>query len=64
MRASDDNVTSFIQEAGTEELRERDVGLGTGFEEPFHFRMTAGGDVADHNEIRLQLREAFGRPTF
>ena len=26
--------------------------------------MAAGGDVADDDQIRLQLREAFGRPAF
>jgi hypothetical protein len=64
MRTGHDDVTAFIQQASTEKFRQRDVRLGAGFEEPFHFGMTAGGNVTDDDQIRLQLREAFGRPTF
>ena len=38
--------------------------LRAGFEQPLHFGMAAGGDVADHDQIRLNLSETFGRPAF
>ena len=47
MRAGHDDIATIIQEAGAQEFRKGDVGLGTVFKEPLHFGMAAGGDVAD-----------------
>jgi hypothetical protein len=64
MRAGDDDVAAFVQQAGPEQFRQGDVSLGAGFEQPLHFRMAAGGDVADHDQVGLELGETFGGPAF
>ena len=60
----DDDVTSFVQQAGPEQLRERDIRLVADFEQPLHFGVSAGSDVTDHDQVRLQLGETFGGPAF
>ena len=62
--AGDDDVAAFVQQAGAEEFRQRDVRLGAGCKQPFHFGVAAGGDVPDHDQVRLQLGESFRGPAF
>lgn len=64
VRARDDDVTAFVQQTGAQQFGKRDVGLGAGFKQPFHFGMSARGDVTDDDEVGLELGQAFGGPAF
>jgi len=60
----DDKIAAFVQQARTEQLRERNIRLGAAFQQPLDLGMTAGGDVTDDDEVGLQPGEAFGGPAF
>ena len=62
VRAGDDDIATLVQQAGAEKFRKRDVRLGARLQQPFHFRVSTGGDVTDDDQIWLQLCETLGRP--